>query len=406
MRMQVTRRVSRGFLLAIGMLYVSFGTVFGLLQGGLPPILRAQGVDVGALGGFTAILLPFGLTFLWAPLVDRIAIVRTAPRIGWVVLMQAITAVLLIVTAYAGAASMRLLFALELLIALAAATMDIALDALASRAIHPRDRVVAGGVKVGALALGAIVGGGLFVLGFHQMGWAHIFLSVAALAAVMTLPILAFRSRDPATHGAGGPTRPSTSLPMPLLWRRILILSAISVPIVMLFGMNRVMLVDAGLSLDQIGAVVGTLSPVASLAATFAAIGLAKRFGRRRCVVVFICLCVVAATLISAALLKWAPVWLAVAGVVCAAGATSGLYVVICAVVLGWADTGRPATHYAMLYGISRLLALIVLMTATQAVPHVGWPAFYGAGALLLLIATLLLGRSTLFSTEGGQDHG
>lgn len=48
--------------------YVGFGTV----QGGLPPVLRQQAHDIGAVGWIYAFHLPFGPTFVWAHSIDRV----------------------------------------------------------------------------------------------------------------------------------------------------------------------------------------------------------------------------------------------------------------------------------------------------------------------------------------------
>ncbi|WP_411037659.1 MFS transporter [Shinella sp. BYT-45] len=387
-----------GFLLVIGLLYISFGAIFGILQGGLQPILRAQGVTVGSLGLLGALLLPFGLTFLWAPLVDRVTIHPRAPRIAWIIVTQTIVVGLLVIVAFVGGTTLPLVFALALAIAFAAATMDIALDALASKTVQPSDRVTAGGIKVGSLALGSIIGGGLFVALFHRLGWTNIFLSVAILTTVTTLPILTQVRRDAPSRSNEGGKNPSILdlLRKPDQRKRLFLLATISVPIVMLFGLNRVMLVDAGLDLQQIGIIAGTLSPIGSLAATALAMLVMRRLGPKASLAAFVVVCIVAAGLVIAGFRLDGRSDLAMAGAIAATAASSGFYVVICAVVLGWANTAQPATDYAALYGISRLCALVVLMAAAQVVPLVGWPAFYLVTALLLVAAVVPLARSGL----------
>ncbi|KPA88398.1 hypothetical protein, partial [Pseudomonas asplenii] len=79
----------------------------------------------------------------------------------------------------------------------------------------------------------------------------------------------------------------------------------------------------------------------------------------------------------------------------------SGLYVVICAVILGWANSRQAATDYAALYGISRLIALIVLMTLMQGLTRLGWPVFYGLGLLALPLVVSLLSRTLREQPDG-----
>ena len=384
------------FLMTVGLLYVSFGTIFGILQGGLQPILRAQGVDVGSLGLLAALLLPFGLTFLWAPLVDRIMINKQSPRVAWIIVTQAAVVGLLVAVAFLGNASLPVVFGLALAIAFVAATMDVALDALASKSVAPGERVYAGGIKVGSLALGSIVGGGLFVALFHRLGWTNIFLSVAVLTIVATLPILTQAWRDSPANDGETARAPSV---LAMLRnrehrRRLIALATTSAPIVMLFGLNRVMLVDAGLDLQQIGLIAGTLSPIGSLLATGLAVTLMRRVSPQANLSAFVVICLAAAVLVIAGFHLEKRPDLAIAGAIAATAASSGFYVVICAVVLGWANTSQPATDYAALYGISRLCALVVLMIVSQAIPAIGWAGFYTLASVLLLAAVLWFIRS------------
>jgi hypothetical protein len=127
---------------------------------------------------------------------------------------------------------------------------------------------------------------------------------------------------------------------------------------------------------------------------------LMRRFGQRVSLFFFGAVCLIAAGLVIAGFHLDGRADLAMAGAIAATAASSGFYVVICAVVLGWANTAQPATDYAALYGISRLCALIVLMIAAQVIPHVGWPAFYLLAALLLIAAILPFARSGLKGTS------
>lgn len=141
-------------LLSLGLLYISFGVCFGLLEYGIPPILLSQGVDLQAMGWVIALYIPFGLTFLWAPVVDRISLPWLSHRIGWIALCQIVSSGLLIAIAFGSSLPAAGMFFLGLAVCFAVATMDLALDALAVDMIGPKYRSMAAALKVSALALG------------------------------------------------------------------------------------------------------------------------------------------------------------------------------------------------------------------------------------------------------------
>lgn len=74
-------------LLFLGLYFVE-GAPIGFLWWALPTVIREAGGDVAQIGGLLSLLvLPWGLKFLWAPLVD----VLRGPRCGfrsWIVAAQ------------------------------------------------------------------------------------------------------------------------------------------------------------------------------------------------------------------------------------------------------------------------------------------------------------------------------
>ncbi|MCH9685972.1 MAG: MFS transporter, partial [Deltaproteobacteria bacterium] len=64
-------------------LYFSQGLPFGFFSQALPAVMRQQGISLATIGLSTLLALPWGLKFLWAPLVDRTGDVRGGRRRAW-----------------------------------------------------------------------------------------------------------------------------------------------------------------------------------------------------------------------------------------------------------------------------------------------------------------------------------
>jgi MFS family permease len=374
------------------------------MQGGLPPLMRARGVDLAAIGWTFIILLPFGLTFLWAPLVDAVRPIKSAPRIGWIVITQIVIIATLLVLSQGEEFQPILLLSLGLLIAFAAATMDIALDALATSAVPADARPIAGGLKVASLSLGSMIGGGIFVATSHQLGWQTTFQIAAAVTFLATVPILFHQTWD----STADRIQPIHARQIGLLrdadtGRRLALLTLTTCVLVSLFSLNRIMLVDLGVSVETIGWIVGTGSPLCSLGASLIAIPIIRKSGLAGGILVFSGLSTLAVISMIAGAMTGTTLF-AIAGSITVTAGTSGFYVIICSTILGWAGGDRPATGYAMLYGVSRLVATLLLIGLTRVVPLVGWPAFYGSALIALLLTTGILRRALPRLTPKQED--
>lgn len=388
-----------GMLLALNALYIGFGAILGTVQGGLPPILREQGYDVATVGWVYAFYLPFGLAFFWAHYIDRKRLPFLGHRTGWIVSMQIAAIAAMSLIAIGASWPLVTLALLGFSVTLAMATMDTALDALAVERIGPQQRPLASALKLAALSLGAMLGNGAFVVFFNRFGWTVTFLSLAGVMVLLTLPILAVRENPVAAEAA--PMEKASLfkvLSNPDRRRRMFLITLVSCVIFPLAGLNRVMLVDLGVPLEQIGWVVGTLGPISMLLVSFTSMGLMARVGLSVTFLIFGTVGILSVgTLLVASMMQDAS--LAIAGSILVGAAVSGIYVTLMAKIIGWAVGAQPATDYAAYYGISRLASTILTIVAAQAAAQVEWATFYGFG-VTILIAVLLFSNHKIFRSE------
>ncbi|MGO1076528.1 hypothetical protein [Inquilinus sp. CA228] len=384
----------RKVLLAVGAFYVSFGLITALLQGGLPPILRARGMAIDGVAWTFALYLPFGLSFLWAPVVDRRRLPFLTPRVGWIVAMLAVAVAGLIAVALSEALPLPALFAIGLAVALAVATMDLALDALTVELTGAAAKPFAAAVKLAGLAIGAMIGGGVFVGLLSAIGWAATFALVALLMAITLLPVLALTDADRRIPRRRQP--PGHALlafqARPQMVRRLGVLVFASCIIFPLSALNRVMLVDLGVSLDRIAWVVGTIQPVGLLGVSLAAAPLIRRFGHAATVAAFALACLAALAAMGFGY-RGDTTAAAIAGALVMAAGVAGIFVVMASLILTWAEGDQVATDYAVLFGGCRLAGIVATIAAGKLIAGIGWTAFYAFGAAGILLAAGLLLR-------------
>ncbi|MEM9631524.1 MAG: MFS transporter [Pseudomonadota bacterium] len=387
-------------LIAISSLYVGFGMGGGIIQGALPPILREQGYSISSVGWLFVLYLPFGITFLWASYIDRFSMPFLGRRTGWIIATQLLAALAIMVIAMGADFPAEVLFGVALASVFCLATMDIALDALSIELIAPDWRPKVAATKLAALGIGGILGGGLFVPLFGWLGWQGAFLTLALALTVIVLPILTLirdeRSAQSDKFGAqNGATKGTKASLLGLLKHRrlrnrLLILTLASCVIFPLAGLNRIMLVDIGVSLDRIGWVVGTLGPLAMMVTAVISMPLIQRLGLIKALYVFAAVSLLSIIALVAGF-NYQNQELAIAGATLLTGAVSGMFVSMLARILDWADRGQPATDYAAYYGISRFMSTAATILAAQVVTIVGWSAFYVFGLISMPLIVLLI---------------
>ncbi len=169
-------------------LYLSEGAPIGFIWLALPTRLRAGGVPLERITWLTAVLvLPWTLKFLWAPLIDVLRGRRWTVR-HWIIAAQSVMGLALVPLLWLEPRSdFPLLAGLLLVHALAAATQDVAIDALCIAVTAPGERgQLNGWMQTGMLSGRAMMGGGALVLA-SRVGDAPV---VALLIGLTTFSLL------------------------------------------------------------------------------------------------------------------------------------------------------------------------------------------------------------------------
>lgn len=370
---------SRLMLAAIALAYVSLGIILGFVQGGVAPVLRSQGLELSALRWVYALYLPFGVAFLWAPAVDSLRWPWLGRRTGWIIPMQWLSVLALAAMAWVqpGPGAWGLLLALGLLATSAAATMDVALDALTVETMPPALRSAAAGAKMGGISLGAVLGGGVLVAWYPQLGWHGSLWAIAAATALSCLPVFALvaRERQRCSHLPAHRARLIQTLGRPGMADRFLRLTLLVCSLLALFNFNRLLLVDMGVSLERIGYLLGIVAPLANAAACLLAPVLVRAMPVRRAAWLTAGACLASACLVWLGVVQASSATV-IAGSILTTAAAAALYVVLGSLMLEWASGPQAATDYALLYGMGRFVGTAALMALPGIIQAAGWPVF------------------------------
>ena len=167
----------------------------------LPAWLRAEGVDLKAIGLFALIQLPFTWKFLWAPLFDR----YTPPlgrRRGWMFISQ--MALLLSIPVF-GALRINLdLWTIAYLagvVAFFSASQDIVLDAYRRELLLDSELGLGNVIHVNAYKIAGLIPGSLSLILADHLPWSSVFF-ITALFMLPGITMTLFVSEPVLKNGA------------------------------------------------------------------------------------------------------------------------------------------------------------------------------------------------------------
>lgn len=265
-------------------LYLAQGLPFGFFTQALPVLLRQSGMSLEAIGMSTWLALPWGLKFLWAPVLDRFA-----SRRQWILGLQGAGVLLCLgIAALDPTGALWPLAAAVLLTNLVAATQDVATDGLAVSWLDHEERGWGNGIQVAGYRVGMILGGGALLVVYGWYGWTSTLSVMAAGLALSTLPLLAAgevgqreaREALPSANPWSWITRPGA-----LRWAAVLV--AFKVGDYTVGGMLRPWLVDTGWTAEQLGFLLGGVAFGAGLVGALLGGALVAAVGRQRSLVGF-----------------------------------------------------------------------------------------------------------------------
>lgn len=394
MRLQSNRLVA-----VVLPLYVAFGSILGLLQIAMPSVLQANGMGIERAGMLALLYLPFCLSALWAPLIDRFKLSNRGRRKSWVLLCQSLIVAALLAAALAGPAEARLVVAAMVVLSFSAATMDAAVDGYLAETSSLQERAQRGGVKVIGMLSGSLIGSIVVLSAMDDLGWHWTIAILAVFAALAAIPFLLHQEK---VAGNGTRAFPSVGhfLSAPAVLPRLSLALVIGLALGLGLGAPRLLLIEAGFPLTTIGTIFGPVGAVAGLIGAVAGTAISRWLE-----ITSVLLSAAALFALSILMFGLMPVSPA-DGIVTVAGAIAmavfsygALYGTVCGLAIGWVGADQAATDYSIFQSGWNLS--LVLGTAFGGVAlSLFASAIFPVVGLIVLAATVLLVRTDKMSSR------
>lgn len=172
---------------------LGFGFASGLPLGLGGATLQAwyanAGLDIALIGMLTLVGQPYVLKFLWAPALDKLQFPWLTVRRDWILAMQILLIACLLWISFQDPLKGPLILAFSaVLLAIASATQDMAIDAYRTELLKPDERGLGSAMYVGGYRIAMLVSGGGSLILAHYLGFQKVYAIMAGLMC-LTLAI-------------------------------------------------------------------------------------------------------------------------------------------------------------------------------------------------------------------------
>lgn len=372
--------------------------------------MTVENVDLGSIGLFSLVALPYSLKFLWSPLLDRFVPPFLGRRRGWLVIAQ----VLLTLTIAAMALqnpqrSLQLLAVNALLLAFFSASQDIAFDAYRTDLLEEREMGAGAAISVLGYRIALLVTGALALILADQLSWPMVYLCMAGLMLLSVLcsiwaPEPVGNDRPPETLAA------AVKLPFQEFFQRSGVLRGLLILVfitlyrygdALVNNMATPFLLQTGFTQTDIGAIQGGMGLLATIVGALAGGAILSQLGINRSLWVFGGLQALSnlAYLILANLGQNYPAMVLAINVenFCGGLGTAGFV----AFLMSLCNPSFSATQYALLSSLMAVSRDIFVAPAGKLAEQTGWPLFFVLTIIAAVPGLLLL---PFFAPWRGDD--
>jgi MFS transporter, PAT family, beta-lactamase induction signal transducer AmpG len=381
-------------MLALLLLGFASGLPLFLTSQTLQAWMTVAGVDLGTIGWFTLVALPYSLKFLWSPLVDRYMPPFLGRRRGWLVVTQ--VGLVLAIGAMAlqnPQQALSLIAVNALIIAFLSASQDIAFDAYRTDVLEEREMGAGAAVAVLGYRIALLVTGSAALIMADRMPWPLVYLVMAglmglAIAFSIFAPEPVSDNRPPATLGE------AVVMPFREFFQRSGVRRGILILVFIVLyklgdawvnNMVTPFLLSANFTQADIGAIRGGMGLFATIVGTLAGGALLSQLGINRSLWVFGILQAVSnlAYFVLAQVGQNYPLMVLSINIenFCAGLGTAAFV----AFLMSLCNPRFSATQYALLSSLMAVSRDILSAPAGQIAENTGWPLFF----LLTLFAAL-----------------
>lgn len=385
-------------------LYIAQSIPMSFFSTVIPVMMRQENFSLSAIGLLQLIKLPWILKFLWSPFVDRHT-ATTGDYKRWIFSSELIYAVLIFTVTFLDFhANFYTIVGLIILSFIASATQDIATDALAVRAFSAKDKSMANSMQSMGSFGGTMIGSGILLLLFQQMGWNVIIPCLSVFVIVALLPLLLnkhIQIQPKLSQERAKKADVIYFFTRKSIWKQIAFLFLYYSGLIGTLAMLRPWMVDLGYTMKEIGAMSGVAGTFIGFLASFSGGIIIRRIGRYNSRILF-SLFVLLTTLYFLGMSYIEPstseLYL---GIFLLWGSYGMATIVVYTTAMDCVRPGREGTDFTIQTVITHLSGMITAILSGKIADYAGYHGLFFFEASLAL--TSLIYILTVFKKEKNQ---
>ncbi len=376
-------------------LYVAQSIPMSFFSTVIPVLMRQESFSLTAIGAVQLIKLPWLLKFLWSPFVDRHTSSLNSYR-RWIISSElCYAAIILTISMLELKHNMPLIFGLTLASFIASATQDIATDALAVRSFSRKDKSLVNSMQSMGSFAGTLVGSGVLLLLFKQMGW-NVILPYLALFVLIALLPLWFLKPEDVRSGVSRPKATRYDLILFFrqknIWKQIGFLFLCYSGLIGILAMLRPYMVDKGYTIQEIGFISGIIGPLTGFCCSFLGGIIVRKLGRYRSRIAFASMVFLSASYFFFFSHNNFTTFALYAGIALIWGSYSMSTVIVYTTAMDYVRPGREGTDFTLQTVLTHLSSMLLAVGSGRVADALGYSGLFlfemllAAGAVIYSI--------------------
>jgi PAT family beta-lactamase induction signal transducer AmpG len=375
------------------------GLPLGLTGGTLQAWMKTENIDLGTIGLFSLVGLPYTLKFLWSPLMDRYVPPLFGRRRGWMLLTQIGLIITIISLGFSDPKlTPQYVAFFAVCVAFFSASQDIAIDAYRTEVLSEEQLGAGASVYIMGYRLAMIVSGALALILSDHMSWSTVYFIMAMCMGVGILASV-FGPEPVTTEDAPKTLAEAVYKPFLEFFKRagavemLIFILIYKMDVAFAMALTTPFMMDLGFSKTDIGAVTKGVGLVATIVGTLMGGALLSKWGIKKSLWVFGILQGLSGFtfFILARVGHNYPIMTAA---ICIENICSGLATAaFAAFMMNLCDKRFTATQYALLTSFMAITRILVQTPSGFIAKSLGWEMYFIVSILISIPGLLMLMR-------------